>query len=287
MTDPAAVAHDEAYRIEGPAPTLSEPRRVWQLARVLAATDWKVRFFGSALGYVWSLLRPLLLFGILYLVFSEIVGLGDEVVAYPIQLLSAMMLYFFFSEVTGGALTSLVDRQSLVRKIGFPRMVVPLSVGMIGVLNLALNALVLVVFVALQQVEPRWTWLLVPIPVALVALFALGAGLMLSALYVRFRDVRPVWDVATQALFYATPILYPAERIIDESQTLASLAMVNPLAALIQTTRHWLLGPGVPSAVETAGSWGFLLIPAAIFVAVIAGGFWLFERTAPVAAEQL
>jgi ABC-2 type transport system permease protein len=276
-----------AYRVAGPAAIAGEPRRLWNLARTLAATDWKVRFFGSVLGYVWSLLRPLLLFGILYVVFSEIVGIGEGAVAYPIQLLAAMIMFFFVGEVTGSCLTSLVDREALVRKIGFPRVVVPLSVWLIALANLALNAIVLVVFLALQEVEPRWSWLLVPIPVVLLAAGALGIGMLLSALYVRFRDIRPIWEVVLQATFYATPILYPVERVIEFSQTAATIAMMNPLAMLIQETRHLLLGPGVPSAGEAIGGTELLLVPLGILVALTATGVWLFTRTAPTAAEDL
>jgi len=276
-----------ARRVQGPLALSGDARRVWNLARTLAATDWKVRFFGSALGYLWSLLRPLLLFGILYVVFSEIVGIGEGTVAYPIQLLAAMVLFFFVSEVSGGGLTSLVDREALVRKVGFPRVVVPLSVWLVALANLALNAVVLAVFVVLQDVEPRWSWLLVPIPVALTAVGALGLAMGLSALYVRFRDVRPIWEVVLQGAFYATPILYPAERLLEFSQVAATVLLMNPLAALVQETRHLLIGPGVPSAAETIGGELLLLVPLGLLVAVVVGGAWLFARTAPTAAEHL
>ena len=277
----------DAYRIDGPVRATADPRRAWSLASVLVATDWKVRFYGSALGYVWSLLRPLLMFAILYVVFSEIVGFGDDVVSYPIQLLAAMTMFFFFSEVTGSTLASLVERESLVRKIGFPRLVVPMAAVLLGVLNLLLNIVVLGLFIALQTVEPRWSWLLVPVPLALLAIGALGMGLLLSSLFVRFRDVRPIWEVILQASFYATPILWPVERAIEESQTLASVIMLNPLAVLTQSTRHLLLGPGVPSAAEAIGDPFLLLIPAAIYLVLVVSGVVLFRRVAPRAAEML
>src|SRR6185503_10561151 len=116
-----------------------------------------------------------------------------------------MMLYSFFGEVTGASATSLVDREALVRKVGFPRMVVPLAVTLVGIFNLLLNLVVLAVFLALNGVAPRWSWLLVPIPLVLVGVLATTAGMLLAALYVRFRDIKPIWDVALQALFYATP----------------------------------------------------------------------------------
>ena len=276
-----------AYRVKGPASFADDPRRFWNLTLTLARTDWKVRFFGSALGYLWSLLRPLLLFGILYLVFSEVVGAGEGVEHYPIVLLSGMMLYFFYGEVTAAATTSLVDREALVRKVGFPRMVVPLAVALVGAFNLALNLVVLAIFLVLNGVAVRWSWLLVPIPIVLVGVLATGTGMLLSALYVRFRDIKPIWDVFLQALFYATPILYPITLVQDKSERLAHLMMASPLAALIQGTRHLLLGDDTPSAASAIGGAVWLLIPAAILVAVTVLGFIVFERTAPYAAEEL
>lgn len=278
---------DVAYRVTGPAAPSDDPRRFWHLTVTLARMDWKVRFFGSVLGYVWSLLRPLLLFGILYLVFSEVVGAGDGVEHYPIVLLSGMMLYFFYAEVTGAAATSLVDRESLVRKVGFPRMVVPLAVAVVGTFNLLLNLVVLAIFLALNGVAARWSWLLVPIPIVLVGVLATGTGLLLAALYVRFRDIKPIWDVFLQALFYATPILYPVQLVQDKSEKLAHVLMASPLAALIQETRHLLLGDASPSAASAIGGTVWLLIPIAILVTVTILGFVVFGRAAPRAAEEL
>jgi ABC-2 type transport system permease protein len=278
---------DVAYRVTGPASFTEDPRRFWNLTLTLALTDWKVRFFGSVLGYLWSLLRPLMLFGILYLVFSEVVGAGDGVEHYPIVLLSGMILYFFFGEVTGAAATSLVDREGLVRKVGFPRMVVPLAVTLVGTFNLLLNLVVLAIFLVLNGVPARWSWLLIPIPIVLVGVLATGTGMLLAALYVRFRDIKPIWDVVLQALFYATPILYPIQLLQRKSETLTHILMASPLASLIQTMRHLLLGADSPSASSVVGGPAWLLIPIAVLVASTVLGFWVFERTAPRAAEDL
>jgi ABC-2 type transport system permease protein len=275
----------EAYRVRGPSAIGGDPRRFWNLAKTLAATDWKVRFYGSALGYVWSLLRPLLLFGIVYFVFSYVVDAGRGVDYYGVILLLAMILFFFFSEVTAGGVTAMVDRESLLRKVGFPRAVVPLAVALVAAMNLALNLVVLAVFVAASQVAPRWTWLLLPLPFVLMLVFATGLALLLSALYVRYRDVRPIWEVVLQALFYATPILYPIQAVIGESQTLATIALCNPIAALIQESRHLLVG-GM-SLGEAMGSDALVLIPLALLVAITWLGVVVFDRLAPRAAEEL
>ena len=275
----------EAYRVRGPSAIGGDPRRFWNLARTLAATDWKVCFYGSALGYVWSLLRPLLLFGIVYFVFSVVVKAGRGIDYYGVILLLAMILYFFFSEVTAGGVTAMVDRESLLRKVGFPRAVVPLAVALVAAMNLALNLVVLTVFVAISGVAPRWTWLLLPVPFALMLVFATGVALLLSALYVRYRDVRPIWEVVLQALFYATPILYPIQAVIGESQTLATLALCNPIAALVQESRHLLVG-GL-SLGDAMGSDALVLVPLAILAAVTWLGVVVFDRMAPRAAEEL
>jgi ABC-2 type transport system permease protein len=276
-----------AYRVLGPSAVSGDPRRLWHLSVMLAVTDWKLRFFGSVLGYVWSLLRPLLLFGILYVVFSQFVGVDTGIDNYPLLLLSGIVIFFTFGEMTGGAVTSMVDRETLVRKVAFPRMAVPLSVAIAASFNLVLNLVTLAIFVAASGISPRWSWLLIPIPLALLLAFGTGLAMLLSALYVRFRDVRPIWDVVQQALFYATPILYPIEKVAEQSDTLAKVVMANPLAALIQEVRHLLLGPAVPSAAKAIGGTEWLLIPAAVFVGFVAVGFAVFNRMAPHAAEEL
>jgi ABC-2 type transport system permease protein len=276
----------EAYRVRGPtALGDGDLRRFWNLTCTLAATDWKVRFYGSALGYVWSLLRPLLLFGIVYFVFSYVVKAGTGVDYYGVILLLAMIMYFFFAEVTGAGATSMVDRETLLRKVGFPRAVVPLSVALVAAMNLALNLVVLAIFVVASGVTPRWSWLLLPIPFALLLVFATGVAMLLSALYVRYRDIRPIWEVVLQALFYATPILYPIERVIAHSDTLATIALLNPIAALIQESRHLLTG-AMPLS-EALGSPALVLVPLAILVVVTSLGVWVFGRMAPRAAEEL
>jgi ABC-2 type transport system permease protein len=257
------------------------------LTVTLALTDWKLRFFGSVLGYVWSLLRPLLLFGILYLIFSEVVKVGAGIEHYPVVLLTGVVLYSYFAEVTGGAVSSVVDRESLVRKVTFPRMAIPLAVALVATLNLALNLVTVAVFMAISGVEPRWTWLLLPIPLIALVIFATGIALLVSALYVPFRDVRPIWDVILQALFYGTPILYPVEKLIEHSQTLATIAMCSPLAVVVEQFRFWLIGPSAPSAAEAIDGAVLLLIPLAILVGLTALGFIVFNRMAPHVAEEL
>lgn len=276
-----------ARRVAGPSAISGEWRRFAHLTLTLAYTDWKLRFFGSVLGYLWSLLRPLMLFGILYFVFSLIVRIGDEVERYPLVLVVGVVLFWYFAEVTGDCVESVVLREQLVRKVSFPRMVVPLSVALSASFNLVLSLVAVAVFVAASGVEPRLTWLLLPIPLLALVALAAGTGMLLSALYVPFRDVRPIWEVAQQALFYATPVFFPIEFVIDQGELLTKLVMANPLAAIIVETRHLLLGPETASAPDAVGSTALLAIPVTVLVGAVVLGFWVFNRMAPRVAEEL
>jgi len=271
--------------IKGPSALAGDPRRYLHLTRTLAVQDFKLRFFGSMLGYVWQLMRPLLLFGVLYLVFTQAIRLGANVPHYPVVLLTAIVLFTFFAEATSGAVTSVLDRENLVRKIHFPRLVVPSTVVLTALFNLALNLIVVGIFMVASGVEPRWTWLeLVPL-VAALTLLAAGLAMLLSALFVRMRDVRPIWEVALQVAFYGTPIIYAIETV--HSRTVQQLMMLNPLAAIVQQVRHALIDPGAPSAAAAAGGGAWLLIPAALILGVFALGWWVFNREAPRIAENL
>src|SRR5919199_4817721 len=219
----SATTAAPAYRVTGPSAVSGDPRRLVTLSFTLAVTDWKLRFFGSVLGYVWSLLRPLLLFGILYVVFSQFVGVNAGIANYPLLLLSGIVLFFTFGEMTGGAVMSLVDRETLVRKVSFPRMAVPLSVAIAASFNLLLNLVTVAIFVAASGIAPRWSWLLLPVPILLLVAFGTGVAMLLSALYVPFRDVRPIWEVVMRALFYATPVLYPIEQLAKRNELIAHI----------------------------------------------------------------
>jgi ABC-2 type transport system permease protein len=275
------------YEVRGPSALAGDLRRSADLTLMLAFTDWKLRFFGSVLGYFWSLLRPLLLFGVLYLVFSQIVDVSGTVEDYPVQLLIGVILFNFWSEITGGSVMSVVERESLVRKIAFPRAVIPLSVALGAAFNLFLNLLVLGAFLAIAGVEPQWTWLLVPIPLLFLTLFGVGISLMLSALYVSFRDVKPIWEVIIQALFYATPVIYPIEVLAGKNETISHIALMSPVAAAIQEVRHFVLDHNTPSVADAIGDPALLLVPLFLVAAAIVAGYVIFDRLAPQVAERL
>jgi ABC-2 type transport system permease protein len=271
-------------RFRGPSAVGGDLRRFWGLTLTLAATDFKLRFFGSALGYVWTLMRPLLLFGVLYVVFTEVVRFGGQVKHYPVYLLAAIVLFTFFSETTGRGVTSLVERENLLRKVRFPRLVIPLAVALHSLFNLGLNLIVVFVFVVASGIEPRASWLeLVPLVTLLVA-FTTGVTMLLSALYVRYRDMQPIWEVALQILFYASPVIYVTETFPDRIE---KEAMANPITAVLTQMRHALIDPTAPTAADAIGGAALLLIPLAVVVVAFALGTWVFMREAPRIAEDL
>jgi ABC-2 type transport system permease protein len=283
----ADTAAPPGRRIAGPTALGGDPRRLWHLARTLAVTDFKLRFFGSVLGYLWQLMRPLLLFGVLYVVFTEVVRLGSGVELYPVALLLGIVLYSFVSEATSGALTSLVDRENVIRKIEFPRLAVPMASVLTALFNVCLNLVVVLIFLIASGAELRWSWLELPFLLAALLVFAAGLGMLLSSLYVTLRDMRPIWDVVLQVMFYASPIFYPIDVVIERDETLATLLMCNPFAVILQQARHALIAPSHPSAAEAIGDPALLLIPLAIAVLVFVAGYNRFKRTAPRIAEAL
>jgi ABC-2 type transport system permease protein len=271
-------------RYRGPTAVGDDLRRLVNLTFTLAANDFKLRFFGSALGYLWSLMRPLLLFGVLYFVFTEVVRFGAGVNHYPVYLLAAIVLFTFFSETTSRGVTSLIERETLLRKIRFPRLVVPLSVALHAAFNLGLNLLVVFVFVFASGIDPRWTWLeMVPL-ILLLVMLSTGTTMLLSALYVRYRDIQPIWEVILQILFYASPIIYVTESFPD---SIEREAMANPITAILTQMRHALIDADAPTAAEAIGGGGRLLIPLLAIAVVFALGIYVFAREAPRIAEDL
>ena len=274
----------EVARFRGPSAIGGDLRRFWSLTYTLAATDFKLRFFGSALGYVWTLMRPLLLFGVLYVVFTEVVRFGNDIPHYPVYLLTSIVLFTYFSETTARGVGALVERENLLRKVRFPRLVIPLSVALNSLFNLGLNLVVVMTFVLASGVEPRWTWLeMIPL-IGLLVVFATGMAMMLSALYVRYRDMQPIWEVVLQILFYASPVIYV---ITFLPESIRSESMANPIAAILTQMRYALIDPDAPSAGEIIGGVAYLLIPLAIVVAAVALGWLVFMREAPRIAEDL
>ena len=207
--------------IKGPRALTDDWSRFWHLTYNIARNEFKLKFFGSALGYAWQVMRPLLLFGVLYVFFVVIgkVGKGGHPgeANYGVQLLGSIVLFTFFAEATGGAVRSVVERENLVRKIQFPRLVIPLAVVLLASFNLGLNLLVVLLFALAAGIKPMLSWLELPLILAMLAVFATGLAMLLSAMFVRFRDIQPIWEVFSQILFYASPVIIPVEQVRERT----------------------------------------------------------------------
>jgi ABC-2 type transport system permease protein len=312
------------------APTLSEPLgqpihgpraltddwpRFWHLTYNIARNEFKLKFFGSALGYVWQVMRPLLLFTVLYIFFVVIskVGKGGHPgeADYGVQLLGSIVLFTFFGEATSGAVRSVVDRENLVRKIQFPRLVIPLSLILLGLFNLAMNLVVVFIFALISGIRPMLSWIELPLILAMLVVFSTGIAMWLSAMFVKFRDIQPIWEVVTQVIFYSSPLIIPAETVREKLahgqrhevvvgnvhhvyythvllyHILYHIYLLNPLVTVFQQFRHAMVNHATLSAGQLLGGWIYLLEPLAIVAAVLLVGFWVFNRAAPHIAEDL
>ena len=274
----------ELQEIRGPSALGGGWKRFGELLYLVSVTEFKKTYFGTVLGYVWSILRPLLLFAVLLFVFTKIVRIGSDVPNYPVLLLMNVVLFGFFSEATQTSVMSVVNQEGVVRKTQFPRLVIPLSVVMTSLFNLAVNLVVVLIFVVCFGVSPEWTWLLFPLIVVALFVFATAVSMLLSSLYVRFRDTAIIWSVLASALFYATPVIYPIEIVPERYR---DLIMLNPLTPLFEQARKWIIDPSAPGAVSAAGGWTHLLPAIAIFLGTCALGTWYFNREAPRIAEEL
>ncbi|HEX4670510.1 MAG TPA: ABC transporter permease [Solirubrobacterales bacterium] len=277
----------ELREVQGPSALGGGSRRFFDLLWLISVTEFKRVYFGTVLGYLWSLIRPLILFGVLLFVFTQVFKVGSNLVEhYAVMLLLGIVLYTFFQEATSNSVTSVVAQEGVVRKTQFPRLVIPLATVVTAGFNLMLNLVIVVVFVLAFGVSPAWTWLLFPIALLFLFVGAAGMSMALSALYVRFRDTAIIWVVVSQVLLYLTPILYPVDAF--DSSTKERLLMVNPLAVIFEQVRVWILHePGAPTALDAAGGWLGLLPAAAIYFGVCIYGAWFFNREAPRIAEAL
>jgi len=270
--------------VQGPSAYGGGARRFLSLLWLIAVTDFKLTFLGTVLGYVWSLLRPLMLFAVLYIVFTQVFRF-DEVDNYGVFLLMNLMLFTFFLEATDRSVDAVLKQETIVRKMQFPRMVIPLAVVLTSFFNLCLNLVVVVGFALATGIDPRWTWLLFPLILLPLVVLTAAVAMILSALYPRYRDVKQIWAVMGTMLFYGTPVLYPVELVALAGFQLQLL--VNPLAPILEQARIWLLDPTAPSVVQAAGSvWGWIG-PAIVFVGICVFAIWIFNREAPRIAEEL
>lgn len=257
------------------------------LLKQLVVTDFKLRYKGSALGYVWTLLRPLALFAVLYVVFVHFLRIGASVPHFAVYLLFGIVLWNYFAEVTTNGLSAIVGKGDLLRKLAFPRYVVVVAGSFSALINLSINLVVIALFMVVNNVPFTLNILwIVPLIIELFV-FALSIAFILSALYVRFRDINYIWEVILQAGFYATPILYPITMVMVISPLAAKLMILNPVAQVIQDARHFII---TPETITISGLYSnpfVYLVPLAIVVILAIVGIVYFKKKSPSFAEEV
>lgn len=267
-------------------------RYSWILLKELVKTDFKLRYQGSALGMAWSVLKPLMLFAIMYVVFVRFLKFGANIPHFAVSLLLAQTLWSFFQESTSQGMRAIVDRGDLLRKINFPKYIVVVSATVSAFINLAISLVVVLIFMVFNQVEFRPTMLLFPLVITELYVFALAVAFLLSTLYVKFRDINHIWDVVMQMWFYATPIIYPLSQIISMGGKLwvvKAMLILNPIAQLIQDARYVLVTPQTETIWNTVGSSTPILklVPIIMVLALFVIGVLVFRKHSRKFAEDL
>lgn len=256
------------------------------LLKELVKTDFKLRYQGSVLGYLWAVLKPLLMFAILYVVFAKVLRFGGDIPHYPVYLLTGTVLWSFFTECTGQGIHAIEQRGDLIRKINFPKYIVVLSATSTAVINLLINLCVVVIFALLSGVVLNWSWLLVIPSIIELYTLALGISLLLGAINIKFKDIGSIWDVLMQAMFYAVPVIYPITMVTVSAPIIARIILLNPIAQVIQDVRYNMI------TTETVTSWGYngiwiSLASIGIVVVVFIAAILYFRRKSPYFAEEV
>jgi len=257
------------------------------LLRQLVKTDFKLRYQGSFLGYLWSLLRPLFMFVILYLVFTVFLPTSKDVPHKPVYLFLGIVLWNYFNEVTTGSVGAILGKRDLLRKMNFPKYVVIFAVVASAVINLSLNAVIVAMFMVFNHVTISWNALII-IPLLLeLSIFATGLAFFLSAVFVKFRDVSYIWDVLMQAGFYGTPILYSLTQIAHVHHKVGQLLILNPVAQIIQDARYVLVTPtnATIGTLYKGSNWVWLVPISICVVSAVAGALYFRSKSKYFAEE--
>lgn len=267
------------------------PRKLAAITVTIGWSEFKLRYAGSALGYLWSISKPLILFAVLYTVFSKVLRFGEGIPNYPLMLLLGIVLWSFFAETTTAGVSVLVAKADLLRKVAFPSIVLPLSVALTAAMAMLFNILAVLVFIFAKDIRPTLSWfLLIPLGLELVAV-TVGFTLILSALYVYFRDVGQIWEVLGQALFYATPIVYPLQAVPPGTIPFTNITyqmaiLFSPIAQIIEQTKRIMID-GTQGGLADVLDGGWLLVPYTIAFFIVAIGIYLYVRVHDQVVERL
>jgi homopolymeric O-antigen transport system permease protein len=257
---------------------LSHPKELWgyrELILQLAWSDFKLRYKSSALGFFWSLLEPLLMLLVLYVVFTNLMRIQVE--HYQLFLLLGIILWNFLDRGTSLSIWGIIGKPGLVQKVYFPRDILVISICITDLMMTALEFIVFVAFMAVYRLLPGLTIAYFPLLMVLELLLILGLSMALSALSVYFRDVQFIWRVILQIGFFATPIIYP---ITIFPENVRWIVMLNPMAQIITMSRECVLYRIAPEPLNLA-------YVSILTLAVLASGYLIFGRLEPRFAEAI
>ncbi len=258
------------------------------LLKELVKTDFKLRYQGSAIGYAWSLLKPMMLFAIMYVVFVHFLRFGQGIPHFTVALLLGIVMWTFFTEATGQGMQAIVARGDLLRKIKFPKYIIVVSSTVSALINLVLNLVVVFVFMIFDGVDFGWSALLFPLTISLLYVFSLALAFLLSAIYVKYRDIAPIWEVVSQAFFYGTPIIYPLQMVMAFSTTAATALMASPIATIFQNARAQLVGKeNIITSDQLSNDPLYLAVPYLIIIVIMVVAVLYFRKSQKQFAENL
>ena len=251
----------------------------------MVRTDFKVRYQGSVLGYLWAILKPLFVFAVLYILFVYIAPIGKDVPHFGISLLLGIVLWNFFSETTMIGATSIVAHGDLIRKISIPRYLVVVASSVSAMINLSLSLVVVIIFAFLNGVYPSVSWLLIPVVIFEFYIFSLGLAFGLSALYVKFRDITYIWEVFLQAGFYASMVLIPMQAVPERYR---DWFFINPIVQILQDARALLIPTANNITIwNTVESLTIRLAPFILIILICVFGFYYFKSRSKYFAEEV
>ena len=246
-------------------------RELWEYRELLYFLTWrdiKVRYKQTVLGAAWAVIQPLFMMLVFSLFFGKLAGVPSDGIPYPVFTFCGLLPWQLFSQSLTQASNSLVGSQNLITKVYFPRLVVPISAVLGGVVDFAIAFVILLVMMFFYGIVPGWQLLAVPGLLVLTVMTSLGVGLWLSALNVQYRDVRYTISFLVQFWLFATPVAYPSSIVPEKWRVVYGL---NPMVGVVDGFRWALLGkpesPGVP-----------LLMSVIVVSVLLAGGLYYFRR---------
>ena len=277
----------ELREITGPSAFGGETRRLFDLLWLVTVSEFRSQYANTALGFLWTILRPLVFFGVIFLVLRGLLRFGANIEDYGQILVLSLILYTYFLETTTRAVRSVASKEGMVRKMQFPRIIIPLSVSLSSLITLGLNLLAILPLMMAFGLSPQPGWLGFPLLILLLVVLTTATAMLLSVLFVRHEDTAQVWGLISRVLLYATPILFPIETFGRISEVVQGIVAASPLAAIIEQARVWVIDPDAPNGASEVGWIVGLAVPIALGVAICIYGFWLFKREAPKVAEAL